>query len=309
MAQTNFEWGRERETVIGYVGPQLGGEDGVTRCVHLYPDMPGGAQYHCATVWEERFPELPFGIGDKMLTDKPLAGSAPTMQNALATQDFQPCPPFVIEVMVKNMPDGSVKHTKKFAGVVGDAESVANRAAQTQGRTAGIPADDVGSMKFSPIPYDDAKNLMGEIASETALIFGEVIDACRRTFGDVKTSDNFWDEVVKAIWYTASKQYMVLRPHYAKEAESADGFNPADSWATILGGTADTFLDDVANCHPKIYDADEAKSLFSKLGVVAAPKDAAGRLALAKRAWILVDLMDRHSVGEAEAIALANKAA
>jgi hypothetical protein len=299
------EWTTQPETITGYVGPQTGGKSGKSRCVHLYTDTLG---WHVCTVWEEDFDQLPFGIGDQMMSNPTIFGTAPAREKAKQDEVLQSCPAFDILVYVEPQPDGSIVRKKKLAEVIGPAGVASARESQARGRTAGVPAEDVGNLEFNPVEhvvvYDLARSIATENSRKLRAVLdivsaelGDFLEAQRGSGKDIDIGEESFRYYAGLVYRDVSKAYEVIRPAYLAQREagvSSEWFK--DSVIdTIEYGKPETFLVDVANAHPLLVDEDHARILLKEVGATGVPKDAVGRLNLAEKVWLYVELVSRFN--------------
>lgn len=298
------DWTTTDWTVIAYVGPQTAGKDN-DRCVHLYPDIPGGARYHCATVYEERFDELPYGIGEEMMTAPVLPGTAPTPEQAKSQGIFQPCAPFVIQTWVRE--DGA--KTKKLAHILGPDVKATPEHSVPAGRSL---QQAVQGLEWNPVPLEEVSNQFAVIVAETMKKVKTLeaffdFDALEED-DDAPTNGFEWNKFLFSLaWRDANDQYRVVRPALLAPKLAEESQDP-DPYA-ILDGERALFLQDVAEQHKHIESDDEAKRICKIVGITGSAEEAKLRLSQARRIWLFADLVNEpYNASEAIAAELANNA-
>jgi len=300
-------------TVIGIVGPQISSKD--DRCVHLYPQIPGGGKYRCATVYEDRFDELPKPIAKRMASDEILMGTAPEMQQAKNQGLLIPCDPFMIEVHVK---DG--KDTKNLARVVGPGSQPAHAPAGRTAASTGLQAGSGEPMEFNPLPEEDVTNGFGQIVAESAMKIGAMLPTLAEFAGieggeEIGPLNSEWQKMVANwIWRDANDQWRIVRPSLLRAFQASEEGVVDDSWwkksatASVIDGERADFLAAIS-AHPSISDVEGALDYCRWLGIEGSAAKAVDRLVQARKIWLLASLTDDpFNLGVEEAVDIAEYA-
>lgn len=281
-------------TIIAYVGPQTSSAS--QRCVHLYPDLPGGARYHCATVWEERFNELPYNLGEKLMKDPIIPGTAPSPETAKTQGIWQPCPPFGITTWM----DDDGKKTKKLAEIMGPTTIGAPAHSVPAGRSL---EQAVQGLEWNPVPLEEVRDQFAVIAAETMAKLDTLQEFFDLNWIENHTDDDDdetpqppwqpdhweWNKFRFSLaWRDANDQYRVVRPALLAPAIVHEPELPDAS--IIENGSRSDFLEDVASQHAGITDEEHAKILCQAIGIKASAEEGKARAKQAKRIWLFATL-------------------
>jgi hypothetical protein len=270
------------EKVIAYVGPQVSSKG--ARCVHLYPEMAKGARFRCATVYEERFDELPYGIGKQLMTDEIIPGSAPEMEPAKSQGILQYCAPFHIEIELK--PDG-VSKTKNLVRVIGPVTASVDAGSVPAGRAFEQALE---GLEFHELDKVTVTDQVSSIGTETYWKMSEAIAMFYVAAETLSIPEHLHETVFLAIWRDINDQYRVVRPALLRPCEHEVSY--MDGNQIFIGERAD-FLKDVADQHPNIEDATEAKVICAKLDIAGSSEESAERVEQATQVWLYATLVGK----------------
>ncbi len=274
---TTTDW-----TVIAYVGPQLTAKN--ERMVHLYPEIPGGAKYHCADVYEERFDLLPYGLGDTLMEADIIPGRAPGMDEARVQGILKSCPPFMVETYVKE--DGS--KTKKIAFIGGPASKQAPAGSVPAGRAHESAVD---GLEFQVVDEDSVSNQVGLIGLETNWKMQEAFTSYDHFISKYNVAENLQIPVFHAMWRDINDQYRVVRPVLLLAKEEVVPSAAVPDGSIILAGDRGSFLGDIAGQHPDIDTADDAKNIFELLDIKSSADEPEMRVLQAQQVWLCATLI------------------
>lgn len=278
--------------VTAYVGPQV--TKNGSRLAHLYRE---GKRWSVGIVYQERFPELPHGLGEKLMADPIIPGSAPEYDAAKIQGVLQSCPPFTITTEVT--PDN--KHTKSIVEILGTTGVAAPQNTVAAGR---VFTSAIEGMEFNALSEDEVRELIDEIGQETYWK-AEVALTHYASLAAKEDLANVEAAVFGAIWRDINDQYRTARPALLTPVEKASGPQYPDPMVIYNGERAD-FLQHLADQHSQITDADRALDICKQLGIDKTADNADGRVDQAKRVWLFVDLVAVYMVNEQEAIRLVN---
>jgi len=290
-------------TVIAYVGPQVSSKG--DRLVHLYPEIPGGAKYHCATVYEEKFDLLPYGLGEQLERAQIISGGAPEMAAAKIQGILQSCAPFVVQTY--NKTDGS--KTKNIASIGAPASKQVSASSVPAGRAHQSIAEELEFQALDEDVIDDQAQAIGletDIKMRTAIhVFADALAYSESMDTPIEVL-SVQTAVFNAIWRDINDQYRIVRPALLTVPEVAEFTQLAPDSKAILSGDRGNFLDDVASQHPYIEDIEHAKIICELLDISGSSEEASDRVTQAERIWLYATLVNKpYSLDDESSVAVA----
>ncbi len=290
---------KEQWDVIAYVGPQITSKG--DRLVHLYPEIRGGAKWSCAIVYEEKFDMLPYGLGEQLMRAEIIAGSAPEMAVAKTQGILQSCAPFSIQTY--NKADGS--KTKNIASIGAPDSKQISASSVPAGRAHQPVAEE---LEYLSIPLDVVSQQAREIAEETIAKMQVAVHYYASTydFMDMVKDDAIKVAVFNAMWRDINDQYRIVRPALLTVPEKSESSQYAPDGGVILNGARGDFLDDVANQHPSIENAEHTKIICELLDITGSSEEAGYRVVQAEQIWLYATLVNKpYSLDDESSVAFA----